>query len=31
MNPHDLAQRLSQVLPTAIDKLTPEGKVPPKT
>jgi uncharacterized protein YidB (DUF937 family) len=31
MNPQDLAQRLSQVLPTAIDKLTPEGKVPPKT
>jgi len=31
MNPQDLAQKLSQVLPTAIDKLTPEGKVPPKT
>jgi len=31
MNPQDLAQRLSQVLPTAIDKLTPEGKVPPKS
>jgi len=30
MNPQDLAQKLSQVLPTAIDKLTPEGKVPPK-
>ena len=26
----DLAQKLSQVLPTAIDKLTPEGKVPGK-
>jgi len=31
MNPQELAQKLSQVLPTAIDKLTPEGKVPPKT
>ena len=31
MNPQDLAQKLSQVLPTAIDKLTPEGRVPPKT
>jgi uncharacterized protein YidB (DUF937 family) len=31
MNPQDLAQKLSQVLPTAIDKLTPEGKVPPKS
>src|SRR6516225_7217636 len=29
MNPQDLAQKLSQVLPAAIDKLTPEGKVPP--
>ena len=28
MNPQDLAQKLSQVLPTAIDKLTPEGKIP---
>ncbi len=31
MNPQELAQKLSQVLPTAIDKLTPEGKVPPKS
>jgi uncharacterized protein YidB (DUF937 family) len=31
MNPQDLAQRLSQVLPGAIDRLTPEGKIPPKT
>jgi uncharacterized protein YidB (DUF937 family) len=31
MNPQELAQRLSQVLPGAIDRLTPEGKVPPKT
>ena len=30
MNPQELAQKLSQVLPTAIDKLTPEGKVPGK-
>jgi uncharacterized protein YidB (DUF937 family) len=28
MNPQDLAQKLSQVLPTAIDKLTPDGKIP---
>lgn len=31
MNPQDLAQRLAQVLPAAIDRLTPEGKVPAKT
>ena len=31
MNPQDLAQKLSQVLPVAIDKLTPEGRVPPKS
>jgi uncharacterized protein YidB (DUF937 family) len=31
MNPQELAQKLSQVLPTAIDKLTPEGRVPVKT
>ena len=31
MNPQDLAQRLAKVLPAAIDQLTPEGKVPPKT
>ena len=30
MSPQDLAQKLSQVLPTAIDKLTPDGKIPPK-
>ena len=30
MNPQDLAQKLSEVLPTAIDKLTPGGKIPPK-
>jgi uncharacterized protein YidB (DUF937 family) len=30
MNPQDLAQKLSQVLPVAIDKLTPGGQVPPK-
>jgi uncharacterized protein YidB (DUF937 family) len=30
MNPQELAQKLSQVLPTAIDKLTPEGRVPGK-
>jgi len=28
VSPQDLAQRLSQVLPTAIDKLTPGGTVP---
>ena len=27
MNPQDLAQKLSQVLPQAIDKLTPAGAV----
>ena len=30
MNPQDLAQKLSQILPGAIDKLTPDGKVPAK-
>jgi len=30
LNPQELAQKLSQVLPTAIDKLTPEGRVPSK-
>jgi uncharacterized protein YidB (DUF937 family) len=30
MNPQELAQKLSQVLPTAIDKLTPEGRIPGK-
>jgi uncharacterized protein YidB (DUF937 family) len=31
MNPQDLAAKISEVLPGAIDKLTPEGKVPPKS
>src|SRR4029077_4942172 len=30
LNPQELTQKLSQVLPTAIDKLTPEGRVPSK-
>jgi uncharacterized protein YidB (DUF937 family) len=30
ISPQELAQKLSQALPTAIDKLTPEGKVPAK-
>jgi len=30
MSPQDLTQKLSQVLPTAIDKLTPGGTIPPK-
>ena len=28
MNPQDLAQKLAQILPQAIDKLTPGGVVP---
>ncbi|MGH8322659.1 MAG: YidB family protein [Steroidobacteraceae bacterium] len=28
LNPQDLAQKLAQVLPQAIDKLTPGGVVP---
>jgi uncharacterized protein YidB (DUF937 family) len=28
MNPQDLAAKLSQALPTAIDKLTPNGTIP---
>jgi len=28
MSPQDLAQKLSQALPAAIDKLTPAGKLP---
>jgi uncharacterized protein YidB (DUF937 family) len=28
IDPQDLAQKLSQVLPAAIDKLTPNGKLP---
>ena len=31
LNPQDLAAKISQVLPAAIDKLTPGGKVPPKS
>ena len=31
MTPQDLAARLSQMLPTAIDKLTPAGSVPAPT
>ena len=31
MTPQELAQKLSQVLPAAIDKLTPTGTVPPKS
>jgi len=31
MTPQELTQKLSQVLPTAIDKLTPNGTVPPKS
>jgi len=30
MQPGDLAAKLAQVLPQAIDKLTPQGVVPPK-
>lgn len=30
MNPQELAQKLSQALPNAIDKLTPGGNVPPQ-
>jgi uncharacterized protein YidB (DUF937 family) len=28
LNPQELSQKLSQVLPTAIDKLTPGGQIP---
>lgn len=28
MSPQDLAQKLSQVLPAAVDKLTPAGAIP---
>jgi uncharacterized protein YidB (DUF937 family) len=28
LNPQELAQKLSQALPAAVDKLTPGGKVP---
>jgi uncharacterized protein YidB (DUF937 family) len=30
MNPQDVAAKLSQLLPTAIDKLTPGGSIPTK-
>jgi uncharacterized protein YidB (DUF937 family) len=30
MSPQDLTQKLSQLLPAAIDKLTPGGTIPPK-
>ena len=30
MSPQELAQKLSQVLPQVIDKLTPTGSVPPR-
>ena len=30
LSPQDLTQKLSQVLPAAIDKLTPGGTIPPK-
>jgi len=29
LSPQDLAQKLSQVLPQAVDKLTPDGVVKP--
>jgi uncharacterized protein YidB (DUF937 family) len=29
LSPQDLAQKLSQVLPQVVDKLTPAGSVPP--
>jgi uncharacterized protein YidB (DUF937 family) len=31
LSPQELAQKLSQALPTAIDKLTPNGTVPAKS
>jgi uncharacterized protein YidB (DUF937 family) len=31
MSPQDLASKLSQVLPAAIDKLTPGGQIPTKS
>jgi len=30
MSPQDLSQKLAQVLPAAIDKLTPGGTIPPQ-
>jgi uncharacterized protein YidB (DUF937 family) len=30
LTPQELTQKLSQVLPEAVDKLTPNGQVPPK-
>jgi uncharacterized protein YidB (DUF937 family) len=29
LNPQDLAQKISQILPQVVDKLTPAGTVPP--
>jgi uncharacterized protein YidB (DUF937 family) len=29
MTPQEMAQKLSQVLPQMVDKLTPNGTVPP--
>ena len=31
LSPQELAQKLSQALPAAIDKLTPNGTIPPKS
>ena len=31
LNPQELSQKLSQILPTAIDKLTPGGQIPQKS
>ena len=31
LSPQDLARQLSVILPQVIDKLTPDGKVPPKS
>jgi len=30
MTPQELAQKISQVLPQVVDKLTPAGAVPPR-
>ena len=30
VNPNDLAEKLAQALPQAVDKLTPNGVVPPR-
>lgn len=31
LSPQELAQKLSQALPAAVDKLTPGGTIPPKS